>query len=246
MKTLSYGLPYVGSKNTIAEQIIDLIPSCKHFYDLFGGGGAITHCAVSSGKWDTVHYNDFDGQTVEYFQKALDGKWDTSRIYSRSDFHELKDTNPFVNYVWSFNSKGKNYFAGEEKEANQSLEELSDDFIRSRLERVKAVGSIPSNKVVVTNKSYDKVKIESKSVIYVDPPYVDTVGYKIGGIDYDKFYDFCEHSKSLVFISSYWLPSDRFVAIRNFVKVNGFKKMTGIEKVYVPKCQLDLYLKKCE
>ena len=79
MNTVSYGLPYVGSKNLIAEQIIDLIPSCKHFYDLFGGGGAITHCVVLSGKWDTVHYNDFDSQTVEYFQKALNGKWDTKK-----------------------------------------------------------------------------------------------------------------------------------------------------------------------
>lgn len=246
MNTVSYGLPYVGSKNLIAEQIIDLIPSCKHFYDLFGGGGAITHCAVLSGKWDTVHYNDFDSQTVEYFQKALNGKWDTNRIYSRSNFHDLKEINPFVNYVWSFQCKGGTYFIGEEREASKPLEELADEYVRARIERVKAVGSIPANKVVVTNKSYDKVNVKHNSVIYVDPPYVDTLDYRIGGIDYDKFYDFCEHSKTLVFISSYWLPSDRFIPIRSFVKKNGFTKSACVEKVFIPKCQFNLYVRKCE
>ncbi len=246
MNTVSYGLPYVGSKNLIAEQIIDLIPSCKNFYDLFGGGGAITHCAALSGKWDTVHYNDFDSQTVSYFQNALNGKWDTDKFYSRKEFHDLCDTNPFVNYVWSFQCKGKTYFVGKDKELLRTPEELTDELLRARIDRVKAVGRLPKESIVITNKSYDKVKVRHNSVIYVDPPYADTLGYKIGGIDYDAFYDFCEHSKSLVFISSYWLPSDRFIPVRCFVKNNAFTKSACVEKVFIPKCQFNLYVRKCE
>ena len=37
---MNYGIPYKGSKNKIAESIIAQLPSAKHFYDLFGGGGA--------------------------------------------------------------------------------------------------------------------------------------------------------------------------------------------------------------
>lgn len=37
---MKYGMPYKGSKNKIAEWIIDQLPKAKHFYDLFGGGGA--------------------------------------------------------------------------------------------------------------------------------------------------------------------------------------------------------------
>ena len=246
MNTETYGLPYVGSKNLIAEQIIDLIPSCKHFYDLFGGGGAITHCAVLSGKWDTVHYNDFDSQTVSYFQKALDGKWDTDKFYSRKEFHDLCDTNPFVNYVWSYQCKGKTYFVGKNSELVKKPEQLKDKFVRARIDRVKAVGRLPKESIVITNQSYDKVKVKHNSVIYVDPPYADTLGYKIGGIDYDTFYNFCEHSKSLVFISSYWLPSDRFIPVRCFVKNNAFTKSACVEKVFIPKCQFNLYVRKCE
>lgn len=36
---MTYGLPYMGSKNTIAEDIINFLPSSKRFVDLFGGGG---------------------------------------------------------------------------------------------------------------------------------------------------------------------------------------------------------------
>lgn len=50
----SYGIPYMGSKNRIAEDIVDFLPSGKTLVDLFGGGGAITDCASKSGKWEKV------------------------------------------------------------------------------------------------------------------------------------------------------------------------------------------------
>ena len=36
---MTYGLPYMGSKNKIAEDIISLFPAAENFYDLFAGGG---------------------------------------------------------------------------------------------------------------------------------------------------------------------------------------------------------------
>jgi site-specific DNA-adenine methylase len=39
---MRYGLPYKGSKNGIAEWIIDNLPSAEWFVDLFCGGGAVT------------------------------------------------------------------------------------------------------------------------------------------------------------------------------------------------------------
>lgn len=244
-KVESFGLPYVGSKNQLAKDIIGLIPPCKHFYDLFGGGGAITHYASLSGKWDTVHYNDYDNFTVKYFENALYGKWNTKKVYTRNDFYRLKDKDPYVAYVWSFQSKGQQYFSGVEKEKKHGLDYCVESDIESRIRRVKRVGQIPRDRVVITNKSYDKVKILPDSVIYLDPPYKDTIGYKSGGIDYDKLYDFCEKSKALVFISSYWLPKDRFVAVRSYVHTNFFTMKSGVEKVFIPRCQLGLYTKMC-
>ena len=43
--TNRYGVPYMGSKNDIAEQIIQIVPQARNFYDLFAGGCAVTHAA---------------------------------------------------------------------------------------------------------------------------------------------------------------------------------------------------------
>ena len=34
---MKFGMPYKGSKNSIAQHIIDVMPPADHFYDLFGG-----------------------------------------------------------------------------------------------------------------------------------------------------------------------------------------------------------------
>ena len=39
---MKYGLPYKGSKNKLAERIVDLFPKADNFYDLFCGGGVKT------------------------------------------------------------------------------------------------------------------------------------------------------------------------------------------------------------
>ena len=41
-----YGLPYMGSKNKIAKWVVGCLPAAPHFYDLFCGGGAVTHAAI--------------------------------------------------------------------------------------------------------------------------------------------------------------------------------------------------------
>ena len=40
---MRYGLPYKGSKNAIAEWIVNALPDAECFVDLFCGGGAVTH-----------------------------------------------------------------------------------------------------------------------------------------------------------------------------------------------------------
>ena len=70
-----YGMPYKGSKNKIAENIIGFLPSAEWFYDLFGGGGAITHCALLSGKWKHVVYNEINPVVCKGFKMAIHGEF---------------------------------------------------------------------------------------------------------------------------------------------------------------------------
>ena len=110
---MNYGIPYKGSKNKIAENIIAQLPPAKHFYDLFGGGGAMTHCALLSGKYEFVHYNELNSLVFKAFKMAINGEFkDENRWISREDFERLKDTDPYVACCFSFGNDFKTYAYG--------------------------------------------------------------------------------------------------------------------------------------
>lgn len=104
-----HGLPFQGSKNKLAERIVDLLPSATHLYDLFAGGCAITHCALASGKWGKVHFNDIT-DSVALFKGCLEGNIpDGSEWISREEFERRKDSDPYVRLVWSFGNNQRDY-----------------------------------------------------------------------------------------------------------------------------------------
>lgn len=110
---MNYGLPYMGSKNRIAEWVVDILPSSDRLYDLFAGGCAITHCAMLSGKWNNYVINDINPGITQLFLDAMDGKYkDENRWISREDFFKLKDDDPFVACCWSFGNDWKTYMYG--------------------------------------------------------------------------------------------------------------------------------------
>ena len=107
---MNYGLPYMGSKNRIAEWVVDILPASDTLYDLFAGGCAITHCAMLSGKWNNYVINDINPGVTQLFLDAMDGKYkDENRWISREDFFKLKDDDPFVACCWSFGNNWKTY-----------------------------------------------------------------------------------------------------------------------------------------
>lgn len=107
---MNYGMPYKGSKNRIAETLIKQMPPAKHFYDLFGGGGAMTHCALLSGKYQYVHYNELDPLVFKGFKMFINGDFkNENRWISREDFNRLKDIDPYVALCFSFGNDIRTY-----------------------------------------------------------------------------------------------------------------------------------------
>ena len=110
-------MPYKGSKNKIAQWVVDQLPSAKHFYDLFGGGGAITHCAILSGKYEVVHYNELNPVVFKAFEMSVNGEFkNENRWISREAFKKLKDTDAYVNLCFSFGNNGRSYCYSKEIE----------------------------------------------------------------------------------------------------------------------------------
>lgn len=120
------GLPYVGNKGQKAEKIIDILPAGNRLIDVFGGGGSISLTAASSGKWDTVVYND-RRKTVVNLLKALiedNPHFDlTKYVYmDRETFYNWRDNMPdsiertLVLTVWSFSNNLRDYLWGKKNE----------------------------------------------------------------------------------------------------------------------------------
>ena len=70
-----FGIPYMGSKGPLAKWVLSKVPKANNIYDLFGGGFAISHCAVLSGKWKNVHYNEIQTDVTDLVKDAISGKY---------------------------------------------------------------------------------------------------------------------------------------------------------------------------
>src|SRR5699024_7414488 len=109
------GIPYMGSKRVLAQEIINIIYQ-RHgnipFYDLFGGGGAVSFSALSF--FDDVHYNEIDTSIVNLMRQLKEGipeSW--YEPVTREKFvEEIKKDTAYAGMVktcWGF---GNNYRKG--------------------------------------------------------------------------------------------------------------------------------------
>lgn len=120
----------------------------------------------------------------------------------------------------------------------QSLERLE------RLERLEKLENI--DKIITNATDYHRIKILPNSVIYCDIPYQFSNVYgnkKEQPFNYKSFFDWCKNQKELCFISSYEMPED-FIPIAEFPHRSTLcatKKNPVVEKVFIPKHQLELY-----
>jgi site-specific DNA-adenine methylase len=125
---LRYGLPYQGSKNSIAKWLISNLPSADTFVDLFCGGGAVTHCAMLSGKWNNFIMNDIDARLPILFKDCVYGKYTVENRrewVDRETFNRMKDKDAYIALVWSFGNNGKTYIYGSD------IEKFKKDYHRA-------------------------------------------------------------------------------------------------------------------
>ena len=114
---MSYGIPYVGSKNIYAKYVCCALPHGNRLVDLFAGGCAITDCALKlyPYKWNSYLINDVDIRPITLYKDCFDGKYTPSyKWLSREDFEKTEDWT--TRLIWSFGSKLKTYIYGKDIE----------------------------------------------------------------------------------------------------------------------------------
>ena len=114
---MNFGLPYQGSKNKIARDIVSRLPSGERLIDVFSGGCAITHAALLEGRWESYLANDIR-PTPALFRDAIYGKYrDESRWISREAFRAAKDEDAYIATCWSFGNNCDAYMYAKEIES---------------------------------------------------------------------------------------------------------------------------------
>ncbi len=144
------GISYMGSKRKLASRILNVINSRHHgitdFYDLFGGGGAISFNAINDYNFK-VHYNELNTHIyslVQYLKtnKTLEPKfyeWVTREEFFKQCNREDADWySGFVMSCWSFGNKQSSYIYGADIE---NIKRLGHEFIvNNNLDAMREIG----------------------------------------------------------------------------------------------------------
>ena len=262
---MSYGLPYKGSKSRIAEKLVTHLPSREHFYDLFCGGGAMTHMAALTGRWGDYAINDINPQIPKFFMDCVTGEMNECRWVTREEFKEYKGSDAYTALIFSFGNNLKTYLYDEDIEPLKRLFHLAittgdykelksmgldlssiDSLPTMRAKRIAAQNMTLSGNIGNAGKlaafcmDYTEVPIKDNSLIYCDIPYIGTDGYTTT-FDHERFYEWACSQKEDVFISSYEMPEDRFECIAEYaLNVTFYKYANGrnaVERLFIPRGQ---------
>ena len=135
------GIPYMGSKRKIAVDILNVIRQRHHdvenFYDLFGGGGAVS---LTAGRlFKNVFYNELQKHMVELLkqlQKGFPPEW-WQPVTREQFFEQLDKYTAFAGMVktcWSFGNDQRSYLYGKDIE---EIKLSAHDFIVNNTEEAR-------------------------------------------------------------------------------------------------------------
>jgi len=159
-------IPYMGSKRKIAEQLfqkmLEIKPNAKYFFDLFGGGGAMSFFAVQLGL--KTYYNEKQKGLVDLInyilQRARNGEKGQYGIFpddfydfiDREKFKILKNEDSikgqFARICYSFGNNQKDYLFGDIEE----LKHLAHNIVVFRNENALAEFNQKTNSNFVLSK----------------------------------------------------------------------------------------------
>ena len=149
-----------------------------------------------------------DRKTYLYSRKFSDLKYNLAiEIIKKHDvFDGYKKTETYKNAYRPFD-------VGKEKK-NQVLNQLKP------LQQLERLQNININNLEITNHDYTHFSYLSDAIIYLDPPYENTIleGYSISEFDNQSFYDWAYEmsKKNIVLISSYEISDSRFECVYEF------------------------------
>ena len=210
---------YLGGKSRTARRIVAAITDharsrgpLTRWVEPFMGGGSVMVAASKLGVFKDVHASDIDPLVVAYWTDIRDG-WVPATEVTFEEYVAVRESTEqyplsyvaHVAYNCSFAGKRWGGFA-RAKKLNGDPQNFAEESSRRDSGASSAlVGA------VITTADYAAVlsTVGPSDVVYCDPPYEGTTGYKTGAFDHAEFWDAASAAANrgaLVYVSEYAHP----------------------------------------
>jgi len=203
-------MKYMGSKGRIAKEILPIIlrerEQNQYYVEPFVGGANIID------KVEGLRIGSDINHYLIALLKAMQTGW-TPPYLSREQVKEIMadrdgyepNLTAWAGLGCSYSGKWFGGYAG----LTVTKEGSTRDYIAEAIKNFK-IQSDKVKGVTFYSGSYWELEIPPNSIIYCDPPYEGTEGYRVK-FDHNKFWDWCREMKKLrhtIFVSEYNAPDD--------------------------------------
>lgn len=216
-------MKYMGSKNRIAKHLLPIMlaEAEKHgitkWVEPFVGGANMIDKVPDS--FERIGY-DLNPHTIA----ALIGIRDqvdtfpdeiSEQYYNSVKGHSPNSFTSLVRFGASFGGKFENGYARGRSADNTSRNYWAE----TKRNAIKQSQKIQTVQFICD--SYENLDLDD-CLIYCDPPYQGTTGYKTGTFNHDKFFDWCREQtkRNIVFVSEYNAPDDFIEVWQGEIKTN--------------------------
>lgn len=240
-------MKYMGSKRRIAKHLLPIMlqkakeRNITTWVEPFVGGGNMIDKVPDS--FTRIGY-DLNPHTICAMIDVRDNPEQLPDSVTECEYKSLIGSDPesiksWVRFNSSFGGKFDAGYAREKPDSKAAIERGSARNYTSESKRNALKQSPLIQGVEFICDSYENLNFEN-CLIYCDPPYQDTSGYKTGDFDHDKFFDWCRNQakKNLVFVSEYNAPNDfkevwRGEIKTNFASTRAKATHNAIEKLFI-------------
>lgn len=216
-------MKYMGSKNRIAKHLLPIMLAEAEKYSIttwiepFVGGANMIDKVPE--RFKRIGY-DLNDHVIHALIDIRDNVYilpdSISEIEYRSFYgNPAESISSLVRFGASFGGKFENGYA-RGKSADNSPRNYWAETKRNAQKQSPKIQNVE-----FICDSYENLDFEN-CLIYCDPPYQGTSGYKTGAFDHNKFFEWCRQQakKNIVFVSEYNAPDDFIEVWRGEVKTN--------------------------
>ena len=236
---------YLGGKTRIAKEILPIILADRkegqYFVEPFCGG-----CNVTAQVLGNRIANDSNEYLIAMFDGLVSGKKYPEQISSEL-YNDVKncfragsdkydpDLMGWVGFMASYRGTFFRGYSGPIVTAKGGLRDYISEQIRNTLRQIPKLQGVEFR-----SGDYKSLQIPEESIIYCDPPYMNTAAYR-RSLNHEEFWQWCRervYDGHKVYISEYQAPDD-FIKVWEKPLQNNMSsdKRKASEKLFIYKGQ---------